>query len=120
MPHPWTEFDPRIVARVRVGETLLLRIICASYVLQTWTVGLDTEVIAMDSRTLGNNAQNPYARPFALPAGTPFELSAARRWDLLVRPTQAGTYPVNVRMTPLNIARTGVLGQCNTFIIVDP
>jgi FtsP/CotA-like multicopper oxidase with cupredoxin domain len=84
VPHPWTETDPRIVARVRVGETLLLRIICASYLLQTWTIGLDAEVIAMDGRTLGNSAQNPYGSPFTLRAGTPFELSTALRRDLLV------------------------------------
>ena len=118
VPSPWTKTDPGIVARVQVGQRLLLRIICASYVMQTWTLGVDAEVIAMDGRTLGNRAQNPYARPFTLRAGTPFELSSARRWDLLVRPTRPGVYPVNVKMTSLNVANTGVLGQCNTSIIV--
>lgn len=116
--HSLTETDPRIVARVRVGETLLLRIVCASYLLQTWTLGVDAEVIAMDGRTLGNSGQNPYGSPFTLRAGTPFELSTATRRDLLVRPNRPGVYPVNVKMTSLNVAKPEVLGECNTFIIV--
>ncbi|NLF32259.1 MAG: multicopper oxidase domain-containing protein [Planctomycetes bacterium] len=122
--HPLTRTDPRIVARAKVGQKLLLRIICAGYTYHRWTLPLDAEVIAMDGRTLGTTgrpgAHSPYSYPFVQPAGTPFELSSARRWDLLITPTEAGTFPVTVEMFDICSRPGDFRGSCETFIIVDP
>lgn len=120
VPAPWTETDERIVARLRVGETLLLRILSAGYFIHTWTLDIDAEVIAMDGRALGRSkGPMPYSQPFVLPAGESFELTGARRWDLLIRPTKAGTYPVIVQMRNMNVYKPAVAGECYTFIHVE-
>ena len=124
VPHPWTVTDSKVVARVKVGQTLLLRIICAGYAFHRWTIGLDAEVIAMDGRTLGttgrSGAHNPYSHPFDLPANSMIELTAARRWDLLIRPTQAGVYPVSCEVHDICNEPNGHFGTAQTVIIVDP
>jgi FtsP/CotA-like multicopper oxidase with cupredoxin domain len=120
-----TETDERIVVNAKVGETILLRIICAGYTYQTWTLGIDAECVAMDGRTMGQNyspgAHCPYSYPYVYPAYTPIELTSARRLDLLVRPTQAGDYPVLVETRHINASRyPDVLGSCATWIHVAP
>jgi len=88
--------DPRVAVSARVGQTVLLRVLNAGYTVQQYTFGFDAEVIAMDGRALGVPPDSKYSHPFLLRAGTPFRLTSAMRWDLLVKPTAAGTYPAVV------------------------
>jgi FtsP/CotA-like multicopper oxidase with cupredoxin domain len=158
VPHPWTRdgipnYDrdkyvrlSEVPATMRVGETLLVRVLQAGYTRAHWSFGLDAEVIAMDGRTLGRTgageartprgAYSAYSRPFILPANTPFELTTARRADLLFTPTTPGRYPCKVEFTHAcvgqelrHIAAGGpeivpgkpeVIGICETYIDVLP
>ena len=89
-------FGPLVAPTVRVGETLLIRVLNADYITQKITLGIDAEVIGIDGRALGMPPAQAYSRPFALPAGTPFLLTSAMRLDLIVKPTVAGTFPATV------------------------
>lgn len=89
-------FGPLVAPTVKVGQTLLIRVLDAGYTVQQFTLGIDAEVIAMDGRALGVPPFQQYSRPFVLPAGTPFRLTSARRRDLIVRPTTAGTFPATI------------------------
>jgi FtsP/CotA-like multicopper oxidase with cupredoxin domain len=77
-----------VAVTVVQGERLLLRILNAAYDLTRWTLPLDALVIAMDGRPLGATASglgySKYSGPFRIPKNTPFTLTTARRWDLLV------------------------------------
>lgn len=121
---PLTRANPTVVARLRVGQTLLLRILCAGYGYHAWRLGLDAEIVAMDGRTLGRRggggAYNPYSQPFLLPADTPFELTTARRFDALVRPTEPGVFAAGFTARSINNGRPEPTGRAETFIIVDP
>ncbi|MBM4286226.1 MAG: hypothetical protein FJ128_13435 [Deltaproteobacteria bacterium] len=132
VPHPWTRLDvlpvaldpelaflSPIPARVQFDQTLLVRLLCASYGVCRYTFeGLDVEVIAMDGRVLGQTPHTRYSAPFKIAAGVPFELTAARRFDLLIRPTssEVGAHRVLVefkdRITKVN------WGIAETFIHV--
>ncbi len=132
VPHPWTRLDvlpvgqdpelaflAPIPARVQFGQTLLVRLVCASYGLCTYRFeGLDVEVIAMDGRVLGKSPHTRYSAPFKIPAGVPFDLTAARRFDLLIRPTRAqvGAHRVLVEFKD-HITKVN-MGIAETFIHV--
>lgn len=132
VPHPWTklgvlpvDMDPELAflspipARVQFGQTLLVRLLCASYGLCRYIFeGLDVEVIAMDGRVLGQDPYTKYSAPFKIPAGVPFELTAARRFDLLVRPTssQVGSHRVLMEFKD-HITKVN-MGIAETFIHV--
>ncbi len=120
VPHPLTRANPSVVARMKVGQTLLLRIVSAGYEYQTWKLGLDAEIIAMDGRTLGHSGGTSYAYPFTLPADTPYELTPARRFDALIRPTVPGTFPAGFISRHISDGRPAPTGGAETFIIVDP
>jgi FtsP/CotA-like multicopper oxidase with cupredoxin domain len=83
-------FGPVVAPTVGVGQTLLIRVVNADYIIHQITLGIDVEVIAMDGRALGATPETQYSRPFRIPAGTPFRLTSAMRWDLIVRPTTVG------------------------------
>jgi len=136
IPHPWTRLDQfssvlielddnlpflaPIPARVQADQTLLVRLLCGAYSLNTYTFeGLDVEVIAMDGRVLGQTPYTRYSAPFKIPAGVPFELTAARRFDLLIRPTnvQAGSHRVLVEFKD-HISKVN-MGIAETFIHVE-
>jgi FtsP/CotA-like multicopper oxidase with cupredoxin domain len=100
-PTPFTAadnplFGPLVAPTVKAGQTLLARTINADYIIQQFTLGIDAEVIAMDGRALGVPPFQQYSHPFRLPAGTPFRLTSAMRWDLIVKPATAGVYPVTI------------------------
>jgi FtsP/CotA-like multicopper oxidase with cupredoxin domain len=132
VPHPWTKLDTLpvdrddnlaflspIPARVQFDQTLLVRLLCASYGLCRVTFeGLDVEIIAMDGRVMGQTPYTKYNAPFKIPAGVPFELTAARRFDLLIRPTrgQVGSHRVLVEFQD-HITRVNQ-GIAETFIHV--
>ncbi|MBI5056904.1 MAG: multicopper oxidase domain-containing protein [Nitrospirae bacterium] len=88
--------DPRVAINAQVGETILLRVVNAGYTVQRFTLGIDADVIAMDGRALGVPPSGKYSFPFSIPSGTPFSLTSARRWDLIIRPAAAGVYPAQV------------------------
>lgn len=89
-------FGPLVAPTVEVGKTLLIRVTNADYIIQQFTLGIDADVIAMDGRALGVPPYMQYSHPFRLPAGTPFRLTSAMRWDLIVKPATAGVIPATV------------------------
>ena len=88
--------SPLVAPTLRVGQTLLARALNADYLIQQYTLGIDAQVIAMDGRALGVPPSEQYSHPVDLPAGRPFRLTSAMRWDLIVRPKKAGTFPVTI------------------------
>ncbi|RMG85876.1 MAG: hypothetical protein D6708_15045 [Candidatus Dadabacteria bacterium] len=111
--------------RVRRGEVVLIRLLHAGYNTQRYTFGLPVEVIGIDGRTLGFGPFMQYSEPFTVPANTPFELTTARRWDLLIDTGNVATgeydvhidfYDWHVRTSDPNPPRTGFL---DTKIIIE-
>jgi FtsP/CotA-like multicopper oxidase with cupredoxin domain len=88
--------DARVAVNAQAGQTILIRVLNAGYTVQQYTLGLDATVIAMDGRALGVPPFSSFSFPFTVPAGTPFKLTSARRWDLLLKPTSPGVYPAMV------------------------
>jgi FtsP/CotA-like multicopper oxidase with cupredoxin domain len=68
-----------------VGQNILVRCLCAAYVSIKVTFPVDVVIIAFDGRALGVPPFGLYSSPFLVKAGTPFELSTARRFDALIR-----------------------------------
>ena len=68
-----------------VNKTILVRCLCAAYVSIRVTFPVDIVIIAFDGRALGVPPFAQYSNPFLVKAGTPFELSTARRFDALIR-----------------------------------
>jgi FtsP/CotA-like multicopper oxidase with cupredoxin domain len=66
-------------------QTILIRILCAAYINIVITFPIDVVIIAFDGRALGVPPFNQYNHAFLLPAGTPYKLSTARRFDVLMR-----------------------------------
>ena len=64
--------DPRAQARASVGDTVLVRLLNASYAVQEYRIGADLLVIAEDGRALGVPPFGQYSEPFSIPAGQPF------------------------------------------------
>lgn len=94
VPYPWTRnlpsdpVHPGVAVTVQAGQTLLIRLICAAYTVNRYTLnGLDAEMIAVDGRPLGQAPYSSYSQPLTIASGVPFDLTAARRFDLIVRPT---------------------------------
>jgi FtsP/CotA-like multicopper oxidase with cupredoxin domain len=88
--------DPRAMGRAAVGQTVLVRLLNASYAIQEYRIGADALVIAQDGRALGVPPYGAYSEPFTIPAGKPFQLTSAMRHDILVRPTAPGVIPFQV------------------------
>ncbi len=92
-----------VAPTVRVGQTLLVRLLNAGYTIQEYRIGrpgdaLDATVIATDGRPFGiPGTENQYSSPFVIPAGTRFRLTTARRIDMLFRPTVPGIFPVVIK-----------------------
>lgn len=85
--------NPSVAINAGVGDTILIRLLNAGYTVQQYTLGLDAEVIAADGRPFGVPPFGSYSQPFIIRAGTPFRLTTAMRYDLILRPTQAGVFP---------------------------
>ena len=91
-----TRTDPRVAVTARVGQKILVRMLNASYsIIRTTIEGLDAQVIAVDGHPLGT-PDRPWSRPFTIPAGTPFELTSAQRFDLLIEADVLGTHLVRM------------------------
>jgi len=107
-------FDPRVKITARAGQTILIRLLCAGYAIQEYNFGIDATIIAMDGRSLGIPPRGLYSSPIALPAGTPFRLTSARRVDLLIRPPAPGIWPVRFRY--LDWIRGNIVHTATTYI----
>ena len=129
--HPWTLEDDltplmgdmalvdRIPVRAQQGEIVIIRLGNASYTTQRFTFGVPLEVIEVDGRTLGRSDKfMRYSQPFTIAANTPFNLTVARRWVLLIDTATiaAGTYPVNIEY--LHWVTGELLGVAQTEITV--
>ena len=101
--------NPGVAITVARGQTLLLRYIMAGYVPQriTFPAGIGAvTIIAEDGR--------PLAAPQTVPAGGSVTMTAAERYEFLIRPPTAGTFPVNI--TYFNYrAISGTLNQIGTI-----
>lgn len=116
---PNTMTHPDVVVRARVGEPILIRLLNASYSILRTTIGLPARVVGCDGHVLGG-AGKPWCRPTNLAANTPFELTTAGRYDLLITPTTPGIF--NARMEFLDWSRREIqnngAGVAETRIIV--
>jgi FtsP/CotA-like multicopper oxidase with cupredoxin domain len=88
--------DARAMAKAKAGQTVLIRLLNASYAIQEYTLGADALVIAQDGRSYGVPPYGSYSEPFWVKAGKPFQLTSAMRHDILVRPTAVGNIPFQV------------------------
>jgi FtsP/CotA-like multicopper oxidase with cupredoxin domain len=88
--------DRRAMGRARVGQTVLVRLLNASYAIQEYRIGADVLVVAQDGRPFGVPPFGSYSAPYVIPAGTPFRLTSAMRFDVLIRPTAPGSIPFQV------------------------
>lgn len=109
-------FDPRVKVTARAGQTILIRLLCAGYAIQEYTLGLDATITAFDGRSLGVPPRGAYSSPIPVAANTPFRLTSARRCDLLVRAPARGLYPFRVRY--LDWIRGNIVHTATTYIEV--
>jgi len=84
-----TMTDPRTMINARVGQRILVRLLNASYSTLRVTLGCDALWAGCDGHGMG---LRPWCEPRVIPAGTPFDVSSAQRYDLILTPPRAGTY----------------------------
>jgi plastocyanin len=110
--------DPRVAVNARVGQTVLMRVLNASYAIAEYRLGVDAQVIAQDGHPFGVGPYGAYSQPRTIPANTPFRLNTAMRQDLLIRPTTPGQIPFSVDY--LEWRGYGAQGRVRTTITVRP
>ncbi|MBI4321635.1 MAG: carboxypeptidase regulatory-like domain-containing protein, partial [Chloroflexi bacterium] len=81
----------QVPINARVGQTILLRCLDAAYNSLAITFPVDIIIIAWDGRALGVPPYGSYNHAYRVPAGTPINISTARRFDALIRATR----PIN-------------------------
>ena len=104
-----TQTDPSVAITVPRGKTLLLRYIMAGYVPQhvKFPSGIgNVTVIAEDGR--------PLALPTTIAAGGTVSMTAAERYEFIIKPTTAGTFPVDITYYNYR-AISGTLNQIGTI-----
>ncbi|MES2904846.1 MAG: multicopper oxidase domain-containing protein [Pseudomonadota bacterium] len=84
-----TMTDPRTVINAKLGERILVRLLNASYSTLRVTLGCDAVWAGCDGHGMG---LNPWCDPAVIPAGTPLLVSAAQRYDLILKPPSTGRY----------------------------
>ncbi len=98
--------NPGVAVNMKLGQTALVRYICAGFFPQKITFGgLTASVVASDGRPL----------PAAW-STTSIEASSAERYDCIIKPTTTGTYTVTVQF--LHWITGAVLGTAKTRINV--
>jgi FtsP/CotA-like multicopper oxidase with cupredoxin domain len=122
-PTPFSDVDnplfgPLVAPKVKVGQTLLIRIINADYIIHRISLEIDAEVISADGRAFGVPPLMQYSRPYLLPAGSSFKLTSAMRNDLIVKPTRVGVYNITIEF--LNQITSELLYTATTPITVSP
>lgn len=80
----------------KVGQTVLIRYIDATYTINEIRFGLPTQIIAEDGYPYGVPPRGQYSHPVDLAAGEPIRITAAMRGDVLIRPTQPGQFPCTI------------------------
>jgi FtsP/CotA-like multicopper oxidase with cupredoxin domain len=88
---PRTATDPRTVINATVGQTILIRLLNASYSVLRVKLGLDALVVGCDGNPLGR-PEDPWCKQVLIPANQTFDLTTAQRYDLLITPKVAGTF----------------------------
>jgi FtsP/CotA-like multicopper oxidase with cupredoxin domain len=84
-----TMTDSRTVVNARVGQTILIRLLNASYSVLRTKLDIDAVLIGIDGHSIRNE---PWERSVTIPAGQWFELVTAQRYALVIRPTRAGVF----------------------------
>lgn len=90
-----TPFEKAAI-RCKVGQTVLLRFIDATYTINEVRLGLPARIIAEDGYPYGVPPRGQYSHPVDLAAGEPIRITAAMRGDALIRPTSAGRFPCTI------------------------
>jgi FtsP/CotA-like multicopper oxidase with cupredoxin domain len=99
--------NPAVAVNMSLGQTLLVRYICAGYYPQKISFGgLSASIVASDGRPL----------PQAVSV-TSQEASSAERYDFIIKPTQTGTWTVTVQY--FHWITGAVLGTARTRITVS-
>jgi hypothetical protein len=75
----------QIAINAQVGQTILIRHLCASYNNVRVTLPVDSVIIAWDGRALGVPPFGRYNQAYLAPANTPPATSVARRCDYLIK-----------------------------------
>lgn len=79
--------NTQVAINAKVGQTIMIRELDAAYNMATTRFPLDVVVTAFDGRALGVPPFGNYNSAFVLPAGTPIQLSTARRFEAIMHPT---------------------------------
>ncbi|MBI4295100.1 MAG: multicopper oxidase domain-containing protein [Chloroflexi bacterium] len=80
----------------KVGQTVLLRFIDATYTVTEIRLGLPAQIIAEDGYPFGVPPRGQYSHPIDLVPGQPVRITAAMRGDMLIRPTEPGSFPCTI------------------------
>lgn len=76
----------QVSINAQTGQTILVRCLVAAYNCMRLTFPVDIVVIAWDGRALGV-APYGHNESYLVPAGEPFDITVARRFDALIRET---------------------------------
>ncbi|MCX7770348.1 MAG: multicopper oxidase domain-containing protein, partial [Proteobacteria bacterium] len=108
--------DPAVAINAQIGQKILIRIVNAGYTLQKFTIPLDFKVIAMDGIPLGKPPFGKYSSPINFKANSTFELTSARRWDILIEAKTTGVFTAKVEH--FDIIRRSFIAQQLTNITI--
>ena len=90
-----TPFEKAAV-NARVGQTILIRFIDATYTVNEIRFGLPALVIAEVGYPFGVPPRGQYSHPIDLAAGQPLRITAAMRGDGLIKATEPGRFPCTI------------------------
>lgn len=97
--------DPRVAVRATTGQTVLMRLLNATYHPQRWTWDTDVECVCSDGR--------PFDEGYAL---REIVMAPAERYDMLLRPRRPGVHRVTVETLHWITGR--ILGAAETLVTV--
>ncbi|MFQ5637075.1 MAG: multicopper oxidase domain-containing protein [bacterium] len=119
VPHPNTKTDPNIVCRAKSTDTILFRLLNASYTIQKIRMPFDVEVIEIDGRPLYDSPTNHgYSHPFTIRKGKAIEMETAQRIGCLAKNLPVGEYQVTIEFRHL-IRPSEILGVVETSVIIS-
>lgn len=87
---PWE----KAAVNCKVGQTVLVRTIDATYTVNEMRIGLPWTAIAEDGYPFGVPPRCQYSHPIEFAADQPVRFTAAMRFDTIIRPTKPGKFPV--------------------------
>jgi FtsP/CotA-like multicopper oxidase with cupredoxin domain len=85
--------NAKVYAAAKLGQTILIRLLNASYSILRVTFACDVTIVGCDGHRLG---AEPWCSPRTIAAGTPIEITTAGRFDIILSPPKRGTYPVTI------------------------